>query len=871
VSSCHEISFGRSAIFAGLELTSPIAALQESAESTRICHVNRFVRAAFLLVVLFALDSLEHAFAKMEPSYERIFEFTFASTKEYADPFNDVDVDVIFTRGKRTWRVPTFWRGGQKWTVRFAPPTPGDYTYRLESTDKRNIDLNGHARRVTITAYTGNNPLLRHGAPRVSASRRYFEHADGTPFYWLGDTLWTGLSDRLPWSGFQQLVADRKEKGFTVVQICVGLVPYEEEAPVDPGFHNEGGTVWDPAFKQINPNYFDYADRRIRALLDAGIAPALVGGWNRVLSQMGVSKMKKHWRYIIARYGAYPVFWIIGGEVLDPPESVARQFPEPVRSQISPGWTDIVGYVRVIDPYHHPLTVHEAPPPFDIPLQDATLTDFDLPQPSHWGWPSIGNEVMEVNKRYARNDLIKPVVVGEIGYELLGGSNPEEFQRMAFWLGMLNGAAGHTYGSGPTYEVNNPDKPLHRGGQYTFLTWEEGMHLPGSYQVGLSSKLLRQYSWWQIAPHPEWVTPHGTTLLEPHTGPRQFSAADFDFKSIFYDDFTPNEDFLQRPETMVPGGEWKTHGGNFRRPYVAGIPGKLRLIYIPDFGLRAPPPPTVLDLEPGIRYNAYYWEPMLGIKFDLGEVGALAPGRVLLQQSFESGESGDWSEVGAKRAERQQGVMLARGDTLSVVTQTNVRDAAVSVDASSGSSAAVLLRYRDANNYLAAVYSAQDHSLYLVSRTQGKDNRRLGATAVSAVGGQIRLTAEIRANWGAASITDGVNTFATPIVDITDRSPLQPADVSQDRSGAVGLGHFSDGSEQQFHNFEVRESPMHPRDESLDRKLYDANGHYRGVLSGAGWEDWGRNKAILLGAYRPEKPPTNQDWLLVLENKSGQQ
>ncbi|MBI4166995.1 MAG: DUF5060 domain-containing protein, partial [Acidobacteria bacterium] len=120
-------------------------------------------------------------------SQSRVFEWTFESQKTYADPFNDVDVDVIFSKDGASWRVPTFWRGGNKWTVRFAPPSPGKYNYRLESTDKSNPDLNGHEGQVTITAYTGTNTLLRHGVLRVSANKRYFEHADGTPFYWLGD------------------------------------------------------------------------------------------------------------------------------------------------------------------------------------------------------------------------------------------------------------------------------------------------------------------------------------------------------------------------------------------------------------------------------------------------------------------------------------------------------------------------------------------------------------------------------------------------------------------------------------------------------------------------------------------------------------
>ena len=271
-----------------------------------------------LFVLLTILVEVVAAGANPPPQRQnRVFESSFESRKTYPDPFNDVDVDVIFTKGGEYWRVPTFWRGGNKWTVRFAPPGPGEYTYHLESTDTSNSDLNGHENRVNITPYAGTNALLQHGMVRVSTNKRYFEQADGTPFYWLGDTWWTGLSDRLSWEGFQKLTADRKAKGFTVVQIVAGLVPSnEEQAPIDPGFHNEGGAVWDPDFKQINPKYFDYADRRIQLLVDAGITPAIVGAWHQALGQMGVAKMKKHWRYIIARYGAYPVFWIVGGRGL---------------------------------------------------------------------------------------------------------------------------------------------------------------------------------------------------------------------------------------------------------------------------------------------------------------------------------------------------------------------------------------------------------------------------------------------------------------------------------------------------------------------------------------------------------------------------
>src|ERR1700730_2722758 len=142
----------------------------------------------WLVVFLAVLTGVAAEGSQSPATQNRVLEWTFESRKTYADPFNDVDVDVIFTQGGESWRVPTFWRGGSKWTVRFAPPTPGEYTYRLESTDPSNSDLNGHPGRVNITAYMGPNALLQHGMLRVSANKRYFEHADGTPFYWLGDT-----------------------------------------------------------------------------------------------------------------------------------------------------------------------------------------------------------------------------------------------------------------------------------------------------------------------------------------------------------------------------------------------------------------------------------------------------------------------------------------------------------------------------------------------------------------------------------------------------------------------------------------------------------------------------------------------------------
>src|SRR5262245_49051879 len=93
------------------------------------------IKVAVCLTTLICWVRVDHAAAApLSTHQERTVEWTVTSQKTYADPFNDVDVDVILTHGNQSWRVPTFWRGQSNWTMRFAPPVPGEYAYRLQST-----------------------------------------------------------------------------------------------------------------------------------------------------------------------------------------------------------------------------------------------------------------------------------------------------------------------------------------------------------------------------------------------------------------------------------------------------------------------------------------------------------------------------------------------------------------------------------------------------------------------------------------------------------------------------------------------------------------------------------------------------------------
>src|SRR5437870_4033833 len=114
-------------------------------------------------------------------------EISFAAQRPHVDPFNDVTLDVTFTDPVGVKRkVPAFWASGDKWKVRYSSSERGLHHWRSGCSDARDAGLHGVEGATEVGAYNGDNPLFRHGPVRVAADKRHLEHADGTPFFWLG-------------------------------------------------------------------------------------------------------------------------------------------------------------------------------------------------------------------------------------------------------------------------------------------------------------------------------------------------------------------------------------------------------------------------------------------------------------------------------------------------------------------------------------------------------------------------------------------------------------------------------------------------------------------------------------------------------------
>ncbi len=747
----------------------------------------------------------------------QVVEWGYTSQRNYQDPFNQVDLDVVFTNDSgQQWRVPAFWAGGNEWRVRFAPPMPGDYKYHAESTDKSNPDLNGHEGILRVKPYKGSNPRLMHGNLRVSANRRYLEYADGTPFFWLGDTWWEGFCKRISLDDFKTLAADRRAKGFDVVLITAGL--YSDEPPFDARSENEGGMPWEPGFARINPAYFNAADQRIKALVDDGLTPAIVGSWGYYLPWMGIEKAKKHWRNLVARYGAYPVVWIISGEQTMP--YYRSLHPQADSALQKAGWTEVARYVRSIDPYGHLITTHPSGwQSSRSEMTDASVVDFDLLQPGHKYWASASSIVGEVSADYSRTPTM-PVMVGEAVYEGHQQTNWQDVQRFALWTTMLNGAAGYTYGAGGLWEMNGKTVahgPSPSGNNYENTPWNVAMRLPGSTQDGIGKRLLMKYAWWKFVPHPEWVEPHGTAFLTPHT-----------------DWFDVDK-------------RWKEENGNDLLPYAAGIPGKIRVIYIPP-KVYSHKGPLLMQIEEGVTYHAAYYDPVNGQKYDLGALvrPALTP---QANDKFAAKMDAGWSEViGHPRV--RSNALHTNGSTWLVRKDVHEADALVRVDASSNANAGLLLRFHDADDSIVAIYSAASKEIWIHDRRKGKYGLRLGTMSVGEIGATMHLIAEAHGSTASLTVTDGRHTYRTLPIVVANMSP-----------GSVGIWSESllceDGSFSECH------TAKHP--EAGERASQNFSNF---AAYGIGPVAADANSNLVIGdAWRAPNLPLSQDWVLVLKHE----
>lgn len=356
---------------------------------------------------------------------------------------------------------------------------------------------------------------------RVVPGNRYISRPDGTPFFWLADTWWYAATARMTDSILDALIKDRAVKGFTVILLVIGAPP-----EVDPlSLHARGHEGL--AFKEdgsLNLQYFDAADRVIQKICRAGLVPCIVGSWGNHIDRFGVSGMKLLWKEIISRWGMLPVTYCLTGEAdialsIDTVSNskwlhflqrtiiirfasvlLKKILKTSLESRIAK-WNEVAVYVQSLNTENRPILVHpHKKQRARILFHNPSWLSVDSIQSGH----TKGNVEFLVQSALAAYRDACPFINLEPWYEGILGNFGASDQRYAFWMSVLSGACGHTYGAHGVWQLSDKDNFM---GHWGTSDWKTAMNYPGSGQLGTSATFLSKYPWHTLTPMPKLISP----------------------------------------------------------------------------------------------------------------------------------------------------------------------------------------------------------------------------------------------------------------------------------------------------------------------------------------------------------------------------
>jgi hypothetical protein len=336
-------------------------------------------------------------------------------------------------------------------------------------------------------------PLFTHGRLQVTKDGHYLQFADGTPFFWLGDTGWE-LFHRLTLEEAKQYLDNRSAKGFTVIQAVAlaefdglrkpnqyGEVPLNNRYPTQP-----------------NDKYFAVVDSVVHMARERNLFIGLLPTWgDKVTKLWGEGPVVfdsvnayTYGKWIGNRYKNEPnIIWILGG---DRPAVNDSNDWRPVWRAMARGIIEATNHHCLIT--YHPSGGSNSTSQW---IHQEPWLDINMFQSGH----GSGHDVpcWELVKRDRSYTPTKPTLDGEPNYEDHPVNpwpkwNPDNGYYRAYdvrkqtYRSVFAGACGVTYGNHAIWQfmsareetINYPD----RG-------WINAMDRPGASQVGYLRKLIQ--------------------------------------------------------------------------------------------------------------------------------------------------------------------------------------------------------------------------------------------------------------------------------------------------------------------------------------------------------------------------------------------
>ena len=301
-----------------------------------------------------------------------------------------------------------------------------------------------------IAQWKGKPVDFSHGRLQVSSNKRFLQHTDGAPFFYLGDTAWE-LFHRLDREEADKYLTDRAKKGYTVIQAVAlaeldghtvanayGFLPFEDFDPARPSI-KEG----------IGNDYWDNVDYIVNKANELGMYIGFLPTWGRYWHEgagvknneplFNAGNAEKYGEFLGSRYRNNEVIWILGGD-----RNVENDAQKEIIRSMARGLKKGDGGKHLIT--FHPTGCAGSSQFF----HNDDWLDFNMRQNGHSAdYSACYNKITE---NYALQPA-KPVIDGEPLYEghplsfnaaRLGHSIASDVRRPLYW-NLFNGAFGHTY------------------------------------------------------------------------------------------------------------------------------------------------------------------------------------------------------------------------------------------------------------------------------------------------------------------------------------------------------------------------------------------------------------------------------------------
>lgn len=318
------------------------------------------------------------------------------------NPFKDVQLTAVFTRGHRSVPIRGFYDGDGVFRFRFMPDSLGEWRFRTESNAP---ELDGHEGSFECVAPRGNN----RGPVRVNKFY-HFAYAEGGFYSCIGTTsyAWIHQCEELAGRTIQSLASSPYNK-LRMTVFPKSYIYNEHNEPEsypfpclkqgggswDGHWDSKGGKIeWEFDWSRFDVRFFRTLETRLRQLLSLSIEVDLIlfhpyDRWG--FAQMSREVDTFYLEYLIARVGAFRHVWW----------SLANEWDYVYHKGIE-DWEYIGRTIAELDPYHHLTGIHNAKKWFDPNRAWITHCSVQSRNPDIIRW---------------RDEYRKPVVIDEMGYE----------------------------------------------------------------------------------------------------------------------------------------------------------------------------------------------------------------------------------------------------------------------------------------------------------------------------------------------------------------------------------------------------------------------------------------------------------------------